>query len=35
MEIEEEFDCVIRMDDLIKLKTLNDFAVYIINEAKL
>ncbi|TGE35738.1 acyl carrier protein [Desulfosporosinus fructosivorans] len=34
VEIEEEFDCVIRMDDFIKLKTLNDFADYIANELK-
>ena len=31
--VEEKFNCVIRMDDFIKLKTLNDFADYIINEA--
>jgi len=34
VEIEEEFDCVVRMDDFIKLKTLNDFADYIVNEVK-
>ena len=31
-EIEEEFDCVVRMDDFIKLKTLNDFADYIVSQ---
>lgn len=34
VEIEEEFNCVVRMDDFIKLKTLNDFADYIVNEVK-
>ena len=34
-KVEEKFDCAIRMDDFIKLKTLNDFADYIINEIKL
>ncbi|ATW27854.1 acyl carrier protein [Candidatus Formimonas warabiya] len=34
MSVEEEFDCVIRMDDLLKLKTLNDYADYIMKETE-
>lgn len=30
--VEDEFDCVIRMDDMLKIKTINDFADYIMNE---
>ncbi|ACV61823.1 acyl carrier protein (ACP) [Desulfofarcimen acetoxidans DSM 771] len=32
--VEEKYDCTIRMDDFIKLKTLHDFANYILNEVK-
>lgn len=30
--VEEEFDCVTRMDDLIKLKSLSDFADLIMKQ---
>lgn len=34
MHVEDEFDCVVRMDDMLKIKTINDFADYIINETE-
>ena len=30
-EIEEEFDCVLRMDEMIKVKTLDQFAERVMN----
>ena len=30
-EIEEEFDCVLRMDEMIKVKTLDQFAERVLN----
>ena len=32
MNVEETFNCVIRIDDLVKIKTLNNFVDYIIRE---
>lgn len=32
VSVEDEFECVIRMDQLLQLKTINDFADFIISE---
>lgn len=32
VQVEEEFDCVIRMDDMLKIKTMNDFADFVMKE---
>lgn len=32
VQVEDEFDCVIRMDDMLKIKTINDFADFVMKE---
>ncbi|MEN6391648.1 MAG: acyl carrier protein [Syntrophomonas sp.] len=31
-QVEEEFDCVIRMDNMLKIKTINDIADFVMKE---